>query len=580
MVHLFLVTVVLSCILHVPVHVNADRFYYQNFQNRPYLNLNGDAASAFGKLSLTRASKNQAGAVWYSEKVNLEYGFKSWFEFSITKIENDGESGFAFVIQSDGPYALGEGGPGLGYSGLKSGLAVEFDTHQDQAKVDPGVPHISVHQNLHPFSNSETSLTSIESQDTNGNNHILKVENLLKYFEESKNEVTTAFQFNIIRPRRVYVNYDPTEGVIEVMLQRDDREKSGGYYSMINHRVSVGQIKGNFYVGFTASTAESYAEFNIHSWSFKTVNSDKTLETPCSQGFSGPACSVTNEEASKECPRRKSCNVCVEDVYNCAWCIEKKTGKQACVVGTLESTRTCETIAVEPATCAMVLSHVWLYSIFGAILILIAFGVLVIKCLPAIQSFRALSLIIATIGGALFGMAISFVVSVSLVEISETNLFAIAYGIFFILCSGIIIHHILTREMQKRPPRPGHLILLWTSAIWIAISGILCFVLDKRWVHWLPEGLKVLFYVILGAALNFTLVFSCVDIVNSCWAEVEKYRKASWRRRYEPVDAEAAPSLTSSAQRIIILAFSSVLCGMFFGFMFGQLRIEEEASYR
>jgi len=116
-------------------------------------------------------------------------------------------------------------------------------------------------------------------------------------------------------------------------------------------------------------------------------------------------------------------------------------------------------------------------------------------------------------------------------------------------------------------------------------------------VHWLPENLKILFYTFLGAALNFTVIFSVVDLFNSGWEQLKEWmakrqggiRRRNINRRREHAYASAASSsgygyqsksLTSNGPRVLLLSVTSVLSGMFFGFMFGELRIEEEASYR
>ena len=46
-----------------------------------------------------------------------------------TRCRARGADGFAFVLQNDRRFALGEGGMSLGYGGIANSLAVEFDTY-------------------------------------------------------------------------------------------------------------------------------------------------------------------------------------------------------------------------------------------------------------------------------------------------------------------------------------------------------------------------------------------------------------------------------------------------------------------
>ena len=55
-----------------------------------------------------------------------------------------GGDGFALVLHTEGPAALGGAGAGLGYAGLANGIALEFDTWADADVADPGDNHVAV----------------------------------------------------------------------------------------------------------------------------------------------------------------------------------------------------------------------------------------------------------------------------------------------------------------------------------------------------------------------------------------------------------------------------------------------------
>ena len=56
-----------------------------------------------------------------------------------------GADGFTFAVQSAAPDALGHEGAGLGYDGVPSSLAVEFDTHYNPELLEPYENHVAVH---------------------------------------------------------------------------------------------------------------------------------------------------------------------------------------------------------------------------------------------------------------------------------------------------------------------------------------------------------------------------------------------------------------------------------------------------
>lgn len=109
-------------------------------------------------LRLTSSSANQAGAGWYGRAVHVGLGFDTVWAFRManpathcrtlhdvaTRCVSRGGAGFAFVVQTAHPGALGDSfGSGLGYAGLPSSLAVEFDTwadHQVRTSLSPHRP--------------------------------------------------------------------------------------------------------------------------------------------------------------------------------------------------------------------------------------------------------------------------------------------------------------------------------------------------------------------------------------------------------------------------------------------------------
>lgn len=89
--------------------------------------------------------------------------------------------GFAFVIQKTGTTAIGKGGCDLGYAGIESSLAVEFDTYQNfDRTADPNDNHISVQTcgkspNTAHHNFSQGCTTNFGSSLRDGKSHVCKI---------------------------------------------------------------------------------------------------------------------------------------------------------------------------------------------------------------------------------------------------------------------------------------------------------------------------------------------------------------------------------------------------------------------
>jgi hypothetical protein len=181
-------------------------------------------------------------------------------------------------------------------------------------------------------------------------------------------------------------------------------------------------------------------------------------------------------------------------------------------------------------------------------------------------------------------MMLSVVISVSLVEISETYFFSIAYGLFFALQFWLIGAHIVKEEVPRRGWVDSHVVLLVIVNTCVLFSSIACFLLDRGLVHWMPEMPKVLLYTVLGGSLNFCLVFSCAELMGEASERLcnnANDARSNIASSFERDGGrEQRQSIITSHARMVLLGAGSLLSGMFFGFMFGTLRIEEESQYR
>ncbi len=112
-----------------------DYFQTNSFPaNPPDLQANGDGQFAEGNARLVHQN-NVAGSVFSLNQENI----LNWTtQFTVRLHEGTQPNyadGFAFVIQADGPYAVGAGQGGLGYQGITNSVAVKFDTFQNTGET-------------------------------------------------------------------------------------------------------------------------------------------------------------------------------------------------------------------------------------------------------------------------------------------------------------------------------------------------------------------------------------------------------------------------------------------------------------
>jgi len=93
---------------------------------------------------LTPNQTSQVGAVWYQKKLDISQLGSLYISFTFRTVGR-GADGFAFVLQADSSSAIGEGGCGIGYQGIKNSVAIEFDTYCTYDRCnDPDGNHISI----------------------------------------------------------------------------------------------------------------------------------------------------------------------------------------------------------------------------------------------------------------------------------------------------------------------------------------------------------------------------------------------------------------------------------------------------
>ena len=181
-------------------------------------------------LRLTAGGFRQAGSAWAKTKLNLNESFESQFKVYLQHTQ-PGADGIAFLVQDDGPRALGGWGGGIGYRGIRNSVAVEFDTFQNT--TDPSSNHLAVVLHGNPDVHAAVGEPSIPLYG---------------------------------RPFWARVNYDAATHDLRVYVKslRAGAEEQLALETTVDLADGVGASSA--WVGFTAGTGNLYSKQDIYSW--------------------------------------------------------------------------------------------------------------------------------------------------------------------------------------------------------------------------------------------------------------------------------------------------------------------------
>ncbi len=238
----------LFCLIATATVPAAIRF--NGFASVQGLSLIGDAAVFGTALRLTPAKGDRSGAAWFTEKQPVASGFETTFQFQLTRQGGlgHGADGFAFVLQSSGPEALGGRGSAGGFAvsdpdyhhrgkAIPWSVAVFFDTYRNKDEGDPSANYIAFCTNGKPSEMrwparrlAFTPHLSVELKD--GKVHTARI----------------LFQPPVLS---IFLDDSPApvlEAVVDLSIVVDRR--------------------GSAWVGFSASTGGGHENHDILKWSF------------------------------------------------------------------------------------------------------------------------------------------------------------------------------------------------------------------------------------------------------------------------------------------------------------------------
>mmetsp|Transcript_28478 Transcript_28478/g.69454 ORF Transcript_28478/g.69454 Transcript_28478/m.69454 type:complete len:652 (-) Transcript_28478:213-2168(-) len=548
----------------------AARFYYPNFLDVTALKLRGSAQKHGKCLMLTDHVPNEVGGVWYKRSVSVSEGFFTAFNIRITPppIANSGKrnqkiggEGMAFVLHKS-PYqyrALGLKGSGLGYTGLHGAIAIEFDTHMDANNEDPNGNHVSLH--------------------------------LPRETPERKEPISNAFEIDLSLARTdvpsltsgslftVQVNYDGE--TIKIFLN-----------DLVNPILKRKlDLSGEYWLGFTASTGQDEMTISRHrvcDWYFETA----AKQSQCDHGFVGSACALDAGPAVSECLGQKSCHSCLQHVRDCRWC----SSQQRCVAGAISTDTVsdlkkdfCEdplSLISDERECRFSghdFNSMWnsFLAILLALMFFASFGKNIViqssvgrrnsqTCFQNSANMHHLfSLLESTCAGAIFAVLISYSVNYSLFLFTTYRMYSMGIGVLLLGIGSLILWQATTQYFEgennggaldtDETSTSSHCILLCAVAVFLISCGLVCLMLEGDFASHMSSAARIVVYASVAISLCFSIVFVLVDLVTRA-ANLCRHRKA------RPLAEHPTYSW--------LLAVSACISGLYFGYVFGMLDLE------
>jgi hypothetical protein len=211
---------------------------------------NGSAQINGSRAELTNLGNFEAGSFFSSGAVDVSR-FSTQLTFQLTNAQADG---FAFVLQTNGPTALGGNGGALGYAGIGNSLAIDFVLAGGLGGTNDSTGLVVV-GNGPPIATTDLTGSGIDLHSGD------------------------VFQVNM--------SYDGTTLAVTI------RDTVSGATASQSYTVNIPGVLGNTnaYVGFTGGTGGGTAVQDIVSWLF-SPNALQAPATPSALGAT-PASSTT-----------------------------------------------------------------------------------------------------------------------------------------------------------------------------------------------------------------------------------------------------------------------------------------------
>jgi hypothetical protein len=238
----FVLFFVLGTALSALAAPSAD-YDFQRFDASANLILQGSSKLVDGRLRLTPDFGGVSGGAWLGSKQAIKDGFVTTFQIQVTRQQEVGADGFAFVLQNAPQPRLGLPGCNIGYGGLTNVLAVKFSNY---------------HWEDHAFGTNYGKYDLLAVLSTQS-----PTKALWDHEVNVVGAVTNGVSFSDGQVHTAKLVYVP--GNLQVFL--DDMENP-----LMTVYVNLARVmnldEGRAWVGFTAATGGFSQKHEILSWSF------------------------------------------------------------------------------------------------------------------------------------------------------------------------------------------------------------------------------------------------------------------------------------------------------------------------
>lgn len=115
--------------------------------------------------------------------------------------------------------------------------------------------------------------------------------------------------------------------------------------------------------------------------------------------------------------------------------------------------------------------------------------------------------------GGVYALFICLLVNMALVAIATNQVFAVYFGLMFMLLGATFLCRIYRSPISSDRDTSSHRPLLLMFALMVFASGVFCFVVERN-IFDLSVGTRVPIFLLLGVSVCFALTFFSLDVIN------------------------------------------------------------------
>lgn len=202
-----------------------------------------------GEIQLVPANSSKTGGAFINTKITQDTGFSLNYHMHLGEASDAPADGFTVVI-ANGTSQVGEEGGGIGYSGIKQSVGIEFDTYDNASSIS--TPHLAVNYN------------GQVSDETD-----VKPEEQISLPKQFKGQNIHVYG---------WLDYNAKTKLLEVRMNTTNTKPTNAY---ISKKMDLSTYAGTeYYVGFTSATGGCYQDVRLVSLNASNVSAEVATEKP------------------------------------------------------------------------------------------------------------------------------------------------------------------------------------------------------------------------------------------------------------------------------------------------------------